>query len=55
MLELCRCPNIYGPDCISVYIVSLLYIDYIFYASASASLQNIYIQNMKNILKVIIT
>ncbi len=20
MLELCRCPNIYGPDCIYIYI-----------------------------------
>ncbi len=20
MLELCRCPNIYGPDCIYVYV-----------------------------------
>ncbi len=26
MLELCRCPNIYGPDCIYIYIYIYKYI-----------------------------
>ncbi len=30
MLELCRCPNIYGPDCVCVYIYIYIYI-YILY------------------------
>ncbi len=27
MLELCRCPNIYGPDCIYIYIYIYIYIN----------------------------
>ncbi len=41
MLELCRCPNIYGPDCI-----------YIYKKSAHFLLSNIYIY-AKNIYKYI--
>ncbi len=35
MLELCRCPNIYGPDCI--------YSKYICFISIVLSLENIFI------------
>ncbi len=26
MLELCRCPNIYGPDCICIYVYVYVYV-----------------------------